>query len=244
MLKGLLRWSAFHNVCSILSIITGVLLVTIGRGGCSGVGPLIMTEDLDITGQFSDEEALVAALKRGETAAFEVLVRRYGDYLYRVALRITRNEANARDVVQEAYLSAFRKMGGFEARASLKTWLHRLVVNAALMRLRSIERKGEVSIDGVVPEIGLFREEPEWTFTESVETALARDSIQTAVRRGIDALPEPYRTVLLLRDIEGYDTREVAEMLTDTEGNVKVRLHRARAALKKSLEPLYRGEGL
>ena len=190
------------------------------------------------------DEALVAGLKHGEEAAFESLVRQYGDYLYRVALRVTRNEAEAGEAVQEAFISTFRNIASFEARSSLKTWLHRLVVNAALMRRRAIERKGEVSIDELLPDIDVVREEPEWDFVESVEATLERESVRSAVTRAIDSLPEQYRILLVLRDIEGHDTREVAELLGDTEGNVKVRLHRARGALKKLLEPLFRGEAL
>ena len=190
------------------------------------------------------DEALVAGLKHGEEAAFERLVRQYGDYLYRVALRVTRNEAEAGEAVQEAFISTFRNIASFEARSSLKTWLHRLVVNAALMRRRAIERKGEVSIDELLPDIDVVREEPEWNFVESVEATLERESVRSAVTRAIDSLPEQYRILLVLRDIEGYDTREVAQLLGDTEGNVKVRLHRARGALKKLLEPLFRGKAL
>lgn len=190
------------------------------------------------------ETALIAALKRGEEKAFEALVRQYGDYLYRVALRVTRSETEAGEAVQEALINAFRSIGGFESRSTLKTWLHRLAVNSALTRLRSIERRAEVSIDELIPEIDDVREEPEWNFVESVEAALERDSVRNAVTQAMGRLPDRYRTVLVLRDVEGFDTQEVAQLLGDTEGNVKVRLHRARAALKTLLEPLYRQEAL
>jgi RNA polymerase sigma-70 factor (ECF subfamily) len=191
-----------------------------------------------------EEAALVAALKQGDDAAYVTLLKRYGDYLYRVAMRVTRSETEAGEAVQEAFISTFRSIGSFEARSSLKTWLHRLTVNAALMRLRSIERKSEVSIDELAPELEIERDEPEWKFTESVETMLTRESVRAAVTRAIDRLPEQYRILLVLRDIEGYDTRETAELLGDTEGNVKVRLHRARTALKRQLEPLYRDKAI
>lgn len=193
----------------------------------------------------AEEAALIAALRRGEDAAYVTLVRRYGDYLYRVALRVTRNETEAGEAVQEAFISTFRGIAGFESRSSLRTWLHRLAVNAALMRRRSTERKAEVSIEDLAPEVGLEREsQPEWNFTESVETQATRDGVRRAVNEAIDRLPEQYRILIVLRDIEGYDTREVAQMLDDTEGNVKVRLHRARTALKRQLEPLYRTKAI
>jgi len=189
-----------------------------------------------------DETQLVAALQRGDAAAFETLVRQHGDALYRLAVRVLGNEADARDAVQDAFISAFKEIKRFEGRASLKTWLYRIVLNAALMRRRTRQRKNEVSIDDLLPHIGEFRHEPEWNFTESAEDIVTREHVQQHVRGQIERLPEAYRTVLLLRDIEGYDTRETAELLGDSEGSVKVRLHRARAALKTLLEPLYKGE--
>lgn len=191
-----------------------------------------------------DDTALVAALKRGEDSAYTTLVNRHGDYLYRVALRVTRNEAEAGEAVQEAFISTFRSIGSFEGRSTLKTWLHRLTVNAALMRRRGTVRKNEVSIEELAPEVGLERWEPEWHFAESSETLLLRQGVRDAVNTAMEQLPEQYRILIVLRDIEGYDTREVAQMLDDNEGNVKVRLHRARSALKKLLEPLYRGKAI
>jgi len=206
--------------------------------------PQAMKETAAVGGVPPSEGALIAALKRGEDKAFETLVRQHGDYLYRVALRVTRSENEAGEAVQEAFISAFRGIGGFEARSTLKTWLHRLVVNSALTRLRSIERRSEVPIDELVPGIEDVREEPEWDFVESVEVAVERDSVRAAVTQAMDRLPDRYRTLLTLRDVEGFSTHEVAQLLGETEGNVKVRLHRARAALKTLLEPLYRQEAL
>lgn len=198
----------------------------------------------ETTAVSNDEAALIAALKRGEDSAYATLVNRYGDYLYRVALRVTRNEAEAGEAVQEAFISTFRSIGSFEGRSALKTWLHRLAVNAALMRRRGTTRKNEVSIEELAPEVGLERWEPEWHFAESSETLLLRQGVRDAVTAAMEQLPEQYRILIVLRDIEGYDTREVAQMLDDNEGNVKVRLHRARSALKKLLEPLYRGKAI
>lgn len=178
------------------------------------------------------------ALRAGDRAAFEVVVRRHGDDLYRVARRVAGNEADARDAVQEAFLAALRAIGEFAGRATLRTWLYRLTVNAALMRTRARQRRREVSIDLLVPPIEGVRDEPEWMFVEPIESVAARDEIRDAVHACIDRLPDNYRIVLVLRDIEGHDTREVATLIGESEANVKVRLHRARAAMKKLLEPL------
>jgi RNA polymerase sigma-70 factor (ECF subfamily) len=203
-----------------------------------------MTHPATRIGTDDDDAPLLAALRRGDDAAYTALVNRHGDYLYRVALRVTRNETEAGEAVQEAFISTFRGISGFEGRSSLRTWLHRLTVNAALMRRRSTVRRGEVSIEELAPDVDFERWEPEWQFAESSETLLMRQGIRDAVTAAMDKLPEQYRILIILRDIEGYDTREVAEMLEDNEGNVKVRLHRARSALKKLLEPLYRGQAI
>jgi RNA polymerase sigma-70 factor (ECF subfamily) len=142
--------------------------------------------------------------------------------------------------VQDCFLAVLRNIDRFEGRSSLKTWLHRMVVNAALMRMRSARRRPESPIDDLLEPVDGLRVEPDWVFTESAETMSAREEVRTSVQAGIRRLPHSYRVVLVLRDIEGRDTREVARLLDESESNVKVRLHRARAALKKLLEPLYR----
>jgi RNA polymerase sigma-70 factor (ECF subfamily) len=194
-----------------------------------------------LTGRAEDSEGpLIAGLQLRDAAAFEILVKRYGDYLYRTALWLADSEADARDAVQDCFLAVLRNIDRFEGRSSLKTWLHRMVVNAALMRMRSARRRPESPIDDLLEPVDGLRVEPDWVFTESAETMSAREEVRTSVQAGIRRLPHSYRVVLVLRDIEGRDTREVARLLDESESNVKVRLHRARAALKKLLEPLYR----
>jgi RNA polymerase sigma-70 factor (ECF subfamily) len=184
-----------------------------------------------------DEPRLVAALRRGEEWAFEVMVRTYGGRLYAVARRICGNEEDARDVLQSAYLSAFRSLAGFEEACQLSTWLHRIVVNVALMRLRSMRRKPEDSIEALLPAFqddGHHVEQfSEWAMP--ADRLLEREDVRAKVREGIARLPENYRQVLLLRDIEELSTDDVARMLAVTPTAVKVRLHRARQALSTLL---------
>jgi RNA polymerase sigma-70 factor (ECF subfamily) len=191
-----------------------------------------------------DETALVAALRSGEEWAFETIVRVYGGRLLAVARRFVRNEHDAQDVVQSAYLSAFRALNQFEGSAQLSTWLHRIVVNTALMRLRTQRRKPERSIEELLPafqEDGHHVEQfSDWSAPADV--LLERSETRKIVRACVDQLPEKYRTVLLLRDIEERTTQEVAELLTTTPTAVKVRLHRARQALSTLLRQQYRGE--
>jgi RNA polymerase sigma-70 factor (ECF subfamily) len=184
-----------------------------------------------------DEPTLVAALLQGHEWAFEMMVRTYGGRLYAVARRICQNDEDARDVVQSAYLSAFRSLNRFEGAAQLSTWLHRIVVNTALMRLRSKRRKREESLDTLLPAFtadGHHVEEfSEWAMP--VDRLLEREEIRAAVRSCIALLPDNYREVLLLRDIEELSTKEVARVLAMTPTAVKVRLHRARQALSTLL---------
>ena len=189
-------------------------------------------------GAQAGEADLVARLRAGSDAAYEELVRAQGARLLAVARRLLRSEEDARDAVQDAFISAFRAIDRFEGGSRLSTWLHRIVVNAALMKLRSQQRKPETSIEDLLPrflEDGHFAEPPaEWQ--QTADQALERHETRELVRQAIDGLPENYRTVLLLRDIEELDTAETAEALGVTANAVKIRLHRARQALRGQLD--------
>jgi RNA polymerase sigma-70 factor (ECF subfamily) len=188
------------------------------------------------------ETALVERLRRGDGTAFEELLRTHGARLLAVARRLLGNEEDARDAVQDAFLSAFRSIDRFDGQATLGTWLHRIAVNAALTKLRSRRRHPEKPIDELLPtfqEDGhQVRPPREWP---DPSAALQRHETRESVRRHIAELPEDYRAVLLLRDIEGLDTEETARMLGLNAGAVKTRLHRARQALRTLLEPEFCG---
>jgi RNA polymerase sigma-70 factor, ECF subfamily len=183
------------------------------------------------------ETALVAGLRAGDDGAYETLVRAYGGRLLQVARRYVGDE-EARDAVQEALLAAFKAIERFDGKSRISTWLHRIVVNTCLMRLRRQKSRPEQSIEPLLPS---FLEDghradpgPDW---ESPETILRRTETRELVREAIDRLPKNYRTVLLLRDIEGLSGAEVGDRLGITTGAVKVRLHRARQALREILDP-------
>jgi len=179
-----------------------------------------------------------------DDAAAEDMVRDNIGWMLALAERLLRDRGMAEDAVQEAFIAAFRGLDGFEGRSSLKTWLHRITVNASLSKLRQLKRLAEKAIDEYLPEFDGYgcRFEAPWTYLTPLESILEQEDLHGAVRDAVDTLPDAYRIVLQLRDIEGYDTKEVATLLGIAEGNVKVRLHRARAALKKLLEPILRGE--
>jgi RNA polymerase sigma-70 factor (ECF subfamily) len=192
-----------------------------------------------------DEEALVARLKAGDESAYEEMVRTFSPRLLAVARRIVNNEEDARDVIQDAFLSAFRSLNRFHGDARLSTWLHRIVVNRALMKLRTRKRRPEESIEPLLPAFladGHYAESFS-AWPESAEDALSKAETRALIRHRIDELPESFRTVLLLRDIEGLSTEETAQSLETTANAVKIRLHRARQALRTLLAPhLGRGE--
>jgi len=185
-----------------------------------------------------NERQWLARLRAGDNDAFELIVQRYGGRMLATARRFLNNEHDAQDAVQEAFASAFRALDKFNGDAMLSTWLHRIVVNAALVQLRSKRRRGEQPLEKLLPR---FDQDGEWiddpvTWTDATETILERRDSREMVRRCIERLPEKYRSVLLLRDIEELDTDEAALSLSVTANTVKVRLHRARQALKTLIE--------
>jgi RNA polymerase sigma-70 factor (ECF subfamily) len=191
------------------------------------------------------EADLLARLRAGEEAAFEELVRTESRHLLAVARRLLRNEEDAQDVVQQAFLSAFRALPSFNGQSRLTTWLHKIAANAALMKLRTRSRRPEDSIEDLLPkflEDGHHADQhSEWVIPADVR--LVRHETRAHVRAAIEMLPDGYRRVLLLRDIEEFTTEEAAEALGVTATAVKVRLHRARQALIKLLTPAMASSG-
>lgn len=184
----------------------------------------------------TEDDRLLNALRDNEEAAFEMLVRTHGGKLLAVARRLLRNEEDAEDALQEGFAAAFRALPAFRGGCRLSTWLHRIVVNAALMKLRSKRQRCETSIDELLPTFLADGHHAipvrNWS---AAEHAVSVKETQVRVRQAIDRLPDSHRTVLMLRDIEELDTNSVAEMLELTANAVKIRLHRARQALSTLL---------
>ncbi|MDP6342588.1 MAG: sigma-70 family RNA polymerase sigma factor [Alphaproteobacteria bacterium] len=188
----------------------------------------------------------LAALRTGDRVATERFVREHAAWMLAVARRILRDHGHAEDAVQNAFAAVFKNLEKFDGRSALRTWMHRIVVNEALMLLRKSRRGRETPIDDLLPDFddAGCRIEDRWTTVETPESLLQQTQTRARISELIDQLPDNYRIVLMLRDIEELSTAEVAELLDMSETNVKVRLHRARAALKKLLEPLIRGQAL
>jgi RNA polymerase sigma-70 factor (ECF subfamily) len=181
-------------------------------------------------------------LRAGAADAFEAVVMLYMPMMLAAARRILRSEADAQDAVQDAFIAAHRSLGSVRDRMSLAPWLRRIAVNAAITRWRRRARAHEEPIDDVLPRF----DEVGWRVTapdppaSDIQEDLAREETRAAIRAAIDKLPETHRVVIMLRDIEELSTAEAAERLGIQEGALKVRLHRARAALRTLLEPVWR----
>ncbi len=199
---------------------------------------------MQTSAEATHDGVLVDRLKAGDADAYETLVRDHIGRMLAVARRYLRSDEDAQDVVQEAFLAVFRGIDGFAGHARLSTWMHRIVVNAALMRIRKRSYTAEKPIDDLLPTFlddGHHAIEPQaW----NVDAAQAIESAETRelVRDAIDQLPDGHRTVLLLRDIDGFDTGETAAALGISENAAKIRLHRARQALRQILDPHFSEE--
>jgi RNA polymerase sigma-70 factor (ECF subfamily) len=186
-----------------------------------------------------NDPSFVARLRTGDGDAFEDMVRHHTGRLLRVARRFMKSEDEARDALQDAFLSVFRSIGRFEASARLSTWLHRITINACLMRLRTQRRRAEEDIESYLPRFtgDDSHAEPSVAGCESADTLIERMQLRRFVRASIDRLPATYREVLLLRDIEELSNGETATLLGVTPNAAKIRLHRARQALRAMLDP-------
>lgn len=185
------------------------------------------------------DQALLARLRAGDKSACAECVERHANGVYRLALRLLRDDAEAEDVVQETFLSAFKAINSFDGRSKLSTWLYRIAYNAALMRLRrsrpltvSVDDP-ELSDDGFETPRQLF----DWCCLpeQDFETDEARAQLEEAIQE----LPEKLRAVFVLRELEGLSTEETAQALGVSAEAVKTRLHRARLRLRERLSAYF-----
>ncbi len=185
----------------------------------------------------SDED-LVARARTQDFAAFEELVDRYEDKIFRLAFRFVRNETEAKEIVQDTFLLVWRKLDTFKGDSQFGSWLYRVATNTALMRLRAQRRHPEISTEelpvdyldnyGQLPAAG-----ENWA--KRPDDELQSDELRRRIQKAVDELPEIYRTVFLIRDVEGLSTEETAEVLEISIPTVKTRLHRARLALRDAI---------
>ena len=178
-----------------------------------------------------DDTEVIARVLGGETPLYEIIMRRYNERLYRVARAILRDDGEAEDVMQDAYVRAYRNLGQFEGRSAFATWLTRIAVNEALQRRKQRMKMEPIDLrngaEDHIMELAALGDSPEQNY--------GRQEITGILEQAIAALPEQYRVVYMLREVEEMSTEETAESLELSEENVRIRLHRARGLLKKYL---------
>jgi RNA polymerase sigma-70 factor (ECF subfamily) len=201
------------------------------------------TESIPIEAPVDDEIELVAKARTGDAASFSVLLRRYEGKIFRLAMNITQNREDAEDVLQEAFLKAYEHLDQFQGNSRFYTWIVRIAVNQALMKLRkrrsdrtvSIDEQIDTGEDTVVREIAAWDPDPEERFS--------REELHEILTGAIDELAPIYRTVFTLRDVDGLSTEETADVLDLSVPAVKSRLLRARLQLRDKLTRFFKRKG-
>ncbi|HEY2974594.1 MAG TPA: RNA polymerase sigma factor [Pyrinomonadaceae bacterium] len=185
----------------------------------------------------SDEE-VVKKVIAGEPALFEIIMRRYNQRLFRVTRSIVTNDVEAEDIIQDAYVRAYEHLGQFEGRAKFSTWLTKIAIYEAYARVRRIDYQKVDSISVLEAQGREARSKG-----RDPEEQIYDSELKMVLERAVDSLTDDYRSVFMLREIEGLSTAETAECLEITEENVKTRLHRARVVLQRELYALSRANG-
>ncbi len=190
-----------------------------------------------------DEGILVAQAREGDTKAFAELVRRYEGKIFRLAQHVTQNREDAEDVLQETFMKAYEHLDQFKGDSKFYTWIVRIAVNQALMKLRRRKTDKSVSLDETIDtgEDTLVREIAAWD--EDPEQRFSREELSAILESAIQTLEPPYRSVFVLRDIDELSTEETAEALNLSVPAVKSRLLRARLQLREKLTRYFKRKG-
>jgi RNA polymerase sigma-70 factor, ECF subfamily len=229
------------------------MLFQCAASGCLDFNPVLLwdngdsrkmaTESIPVEVPVDDELELVAKARLGDTASFSVLLRRYEGKIFRLAMNITQNREDAEDVLQESFLKAYEHLDQFLGNSKFYTWIVRIAVNQALMKLRkrrsdravSLDEQIDTGEDTVVREIAAWDPDPEQRYS--------REELHTILSSVIDELAPIYRTVFTLRDVDGLSTEETAEALDLSVPAVKSRLLRARLQLRDKLTRFFKRKG-
>lgn len=189
--------------------------------------------------ELSDSELIERFSKQNCTLSFETLVTRYETKVHNLAMRLTRNAEDAEEVIQDVFITVYRKIDGFEGKAKFSSWLYRITVNAAFMKLRKRKQDQTVSLDDLMPHLQSKASNLSSAFTIRSDALLFNNEIREALEGAINRLPDDYRAVFILRDIDGLSNKEVGEILDLSIPAVKSRLHRSRLMLRRRLRRFY-----
>jgi RNA polymerase sigma-70 factor, ECF subfamily len=190
-----------------------------------------------------EDRALLERAQEGDIEAFENLVERHKDRVYGLALRMIRSEADAAEITQDTFFAAYQNLKAFRGEAAFGSWVHRIAANNALMRLRHqrvVEAATEELLGPEFTERGSLAEYPEVDWSRRADEKVLDEELGRAIRQATDRLPEGYREVFLLKDVEGMSYEEIAEMMRISVPAVKSRLHRARLALREEIDAFYK----
>lgn len=191
----------------------------------------------------SDAELLEQA-QGGDISAFETLVERHRDRVYGLALRMTRQEADAAEITQDTFFAAYQHLADFRGEAAFGSWVHRIAANHALMRLRhrKVVKAVEDDAEAQGPEFnerGSYVEYPQGDWSRRADQKALDAELGEAIRQATETLPEAHREVFLLKDVDGLSYEQIAEITGDSVAAIKSRLHRARLALREAIDAYY-----
>ncbi|MGQ0508414.1 MAG: RNA polymerase sigma factor [Myxococcaceae bacterium] len=189
-----------------------------------------------------EEQRLLGRAQAGDIAAFERLVELHRDRVFALALRMTRSEQDAAEITQDTFLSAYQNLESFRGDAAFGSWVHRIAANNALMKLRHqrVVKAAEAEIQG--PEFnerGSLAEYPQQDWSRRADEKALDAELGKAIEQATERLPEGYREVFLLKDVDGLSYEEIAEITGDSVPAIKSRLHRARLALREAIDEFY-----
>lgn len=195
---------------------------------------------MDTLQELSDDE-LVEGIQAENPLAFEELVNRYSMRVFALANRVTKHKEDAEDVMQEVFVSVMRKITAFRGQSSFSSWIYRVTLNCALMRLRKRRQDKSISMEDMMSQVLAVPNRVN-TFNSEGESFRRRSELREALSEAILELPKDYRPVFILRDVDGFSSLEVSEMLGISVPAVKSRLHRARISLQRHLSELLEGD--
>jgi RNA polymerase sigma-70 factor (ECF subfamily) len=188
---------------------------------------------------------LVNQTRGGDASAFEELMRRYEEKVYRLAIGMTKNREDALDAVQDTFLNVYRKIDTFKGESAFSTWLYKIALNSVYMKLRSRSRHGRTEpledLEGILDPAKVRILMPSRGWTEKADDALLRKELSGILREAVDALPEEYRAIFTLREVEELSNQQVADILGLSLAATKTRLHRARLFLRQRLSRYLQG---
>lgn len=185
--------------------------------------------------QIQSDTTLIVKIKRGDLAAYDEIIARYSQKVHNLAVRISRSEEDAQEIVQDVFITVFFKINKFEGKSAFSSWLYRVTANTALMKLRKNKQQAASSLEEAV-ESGIV---PSLASNEDTSEGRERSEIQTQLSRALATIPEEYQSVFVLRDVDKLSNEEVSEILGVSVPAIKSRLHRARLMLRKRLADFY-----